>query len=89
MNSDKHDKRVDDLEYITPRANTRLALEGGLEKRSGPGRCLSPSELREIRDIVATVPRRELPSVALGKRSDTSHETIRQIRLGKRWPCLD
>lgn len=84
INLDKHDNRICNLEYATPAENSNHALRNGARKRSGKGNCLTPDQVREIRS---------LPSVsscrAVGEKYGTSHETIRQIRNGQRWKCLD
>lgn len=89
INFNKHDNRVANLEYVTPRNNTGHALRNGRKKTDGKGRVLTPDEVREIRDRVAEYTRAGLSARQIAKRYNTSHTTILDIRSGKRWKCLD
>lgn len=80
---DKHNNAVTNLEYASPRDNTRHALARGVKRSAGKGRCLTPDEVREIRQSGPALNNRQL-----AERYGVSHETVRMIRLGRRWEYL-
>lgn len=84
LDTNKHNNRLDNLEYATPKRNVEHSLVNGARKRSGTGKCLTPEEVRAIQQHP-----RNISCRALGERFGTSHETIRCIRNGTRWKCLD
>jgi hypothetical protein len=72
------------LEYVTASENTRHALRNGVKKTTGKGVCLTAEQVRTIQQLPHSISIR-----AAGKLFGTSRETIRQIRNGTRWTCLD
>ena len=83
-NLNKHDNRLGNLEYSTPRDNTLHALRNGAKRNTGKGLCLTADKIRAIQQLPHSISIR-----AAGKLFGTSRETIRQIRNGTRWKCLD
>lgn len=84
LDANKHNNRLDNLEYVTPKRNVAHALAKGTRKRAGTGRCLSPEEVNEIRAMP-----RDLPGRVVAERYGTSHTTIFEIWNSNRWKCLD
>jgi hypothetical protein len=84
INHDKRDNALANLEYMTPSDNTIYALLNGMKKKTGKGRCLAPDEVRQILAFGPHVPTRKIANDF-----GVTFETIRCIRLGKRWRFLN
>jgi hypothetical protein len=85
VDGEKHNNRVSNLEYVTQSENRRHCLRTGLQKVG----VLTRAQVRDVQALLADYPQSGLSMREIGRRFGTSHETIRCIRLGRRWQCLD
>jgi hypothetical protein len=84
----KHNNRVSNLEYVTRSQNMQHAYANGRIRRVHLGYTLAPEQVRAIKELLARFSQKEMNNRRIAKMFNTSHETIRQIRLGRRWHYL-
>lgn len=83
-NGNKHDNRIENIEYVTCKQNTKHAIAVGLFKtgESTPGAKLNNDSVRFIRNSSES-------NVILAKKFGVCHQTISSVRRGINWKYLE